>query len=40
MWLQVTDTVDVFVSVNASANVLIGDSNYCEPTSHKENDKS
>jgi len=35
MRLQVTDAVDIFVSVNSSANKLIGDSNDCKPTLYK-----
>jgi len=34
--LQVTDAVNIFVSVDASADKLISDSDYCEPTSYEK----
>jgi len=32
MWLQAADDVNVFVSVNASANILVCHSYHCQPT--------
>jgi len=36
MWLQITDAVNVSVSVDVSPDELVSDPNDCKPASHKK----